>query len=234
MRLAILEDDVTQAAFERDILSAAGHSCHTYLEGHALIRDLRRQAFDLLVLDWNVPDMTGDAVLRWIRHNLPAYLPVLFVTCNPQWRDIEAMLNAGADDYVVKPVSAGVLKARVGALLRRAYHPVPATGKAAVGDFEFDLNAQQVRCKGYPVALTRREFELALLLFQHLGQLVTRAQVLARLRPEADDLPASMMDTHISLVRLKLGLRPENGYRVRFAHGYGYRLEQVTADSSCG
>lgn len=234
MRLALLEDDAAQAMFEHDILTAAGHECQTYTDGHALVRALHRQRFDLLVLDWNVPGMSGEAVLRWVRHHLPAALPVLFVTCNDQAADIAAMLTAGADDYVVKPVCAEVLKARVGALLRRAYQPVPVTGKAAFGDYEFDLNTRQVRSKGRPVALTPKEFELALLLFQHPGQLVTHAQIREGLQLKVSDCPPGMTETYVSMIRVKLGLRPENGFRLRPAHGHGYRLERVSDDATGG
>ncbi|KWN16834.1 hypothetical protein WT83_14105 [Burkholderia territorii] len=234
MRLGILEDDPVQAAFAREVLSSAGHDCRVYAEGHLLVHDLREESFDLLVLDWNVPDMPGTAVLRWVRHHLPGHMPVLFVTCHDQGTDIEAMLNAGADDYIVKPVSAGVFRARVSALLRRAYQPVPNADKAAFGEFDFDLRAKQVYRKGQRIGLTTKEFDLALLLFQHMGQLVSRKQVLETVYPRQGELPAHILETYVLMVRVKLGLNADHGYRLRAAFHYGYRLEPLTEHGGQG
>lgn len=230
MKIAILEDDPAQADFELRVLSAAGHDCEVYGEGHALIHDLRQRGFDLLLLDWNLPDMPGTAVLRWVRRHLSWHVPVLFVTHHDHGEDIEAMLNAGADDYAVKPVAAGVLNARVNALLRRARQAAPAADEVVFGDVVFHMRTRQVRRSDQPVGLTPREFHLALMLFQHMGQLVRRQDVLAVMRLEDGKVPAHILDTHVRLVRLKLGLSPEHGYRLRAAFGYGYRLEPVTAD----
>jgi len=106
MRIAILDDDPSQLEFATQSLSPAGHTCHTFSEGGALIRELRRESFDLIVLDWNVTDMQGDEVLAWVRKHCNETLPVLFMTSRSRESDIVSALNAGADDYVVKPVAA--------------------------------------------------------------------------------------------------------------------------------
>ncbi len=133
----------------------------------------------------------------------------------------------GADDYVVKPVSAAHLLARVGSLLRRAYPHNPAAVREVFGDFEFDLKARQVRIRERSVVLTQKEFELALLLFQRLNRPVSRAHILDRVWKQASDVPSRTMDTHVSMLRAKLGLRPEQGYRLTPIYGYGYRLEHI-------
>lgn len=227
MRIAVLDDDPAQADFVYQTLSAEGHVCHAFAEGRALVKQLRRQSFDLLVLDWNVPDMPGDEVLRWVRQSLPAHLPVLFMTSRSRETDISSMLNIGADDYIVKPVSAGLLLARVGSLLRRAYQLNHASSKEVFGEIEFDLKAKQVAVRGEPAALTLKEFELALLLFQHLSRPLSRAHIMDVIWKQATDIPSRTMDTHVSMLRAKLGLRPENGYRLTPIYGYGYRLEKV-------
>src|SRR5580692_8398238 len=156
MRIAVLDDDPAQADLVCQTLSAAGHICHAYAEGRALVRQLRRQTFDLLVLDWNVPDMSGEEVLRWVRESLSERLPVLFMTSRGRETDITSILNTGADDYLVKPVSGPVLLARVGSLLRRAYFLKPPASKEVFGEFEFDLGAKQVIVGGSPIALTQK------------------------------------------------------------------------------
>jgi len=174
-----------------------------------------------------VPDMSGEEVLLWVRHSLSERLPVLFMTSRAREADITSMLNTGADDYVVKPVSAGILVARIGSLLRRAYQINAVAAKEIFDDFEFDLGAKQVMVKGTAVSLTQKEFELGLLLFQHLSRPLSRTHILDVIWKQATDVPSRTMDTHISMLRSKLGLRPENGYRLTPIYGYGYRLERV-------
>jgi DNA-binding response OmpR family regulator len=137
------------------------------------------------------------------------------------------LLNLGADDYVVKPVSAGVLLARVNSLLRRAYPSKLPAVKEAFGDFEFDRSLEQVILRGNLMELTAKEFALALLLFQHLGRPLSRAHMSEMVWKQASDIPTRTIDTHISTLRAKLDLRPESGYRLTPIYGYGYRLERI-------
>src|SRR6201996_6678326 len=119
MRIAALDDDAAQLERGERVLTEAGHKVQAFALAKPLVAALRRETFDLLVLDWNVPDMSGVEVLRWVRESLSERLPVLFMTSRGRETDITSILNTGADDYVVKPVSAAGLLARVGSLLRR-------------------------------------------------------------------------------------------------------------------
>ncbi|WCM22571.1 response regulator transcription factor [Paraburkholderia bryophila] len=227
MRVAILEDDPVQAHFAMDTLAGAGHVCHEFAKGDDLVRALRRQTFDLMLLDWQVSGASGEEVLRWARQSFVDHLPVIFITARGREDDVTSILNAGADDYIIKPISPGVLLARVTSLLRRTYKTNPGAPREIFGDFEFDIPLAQVLRKGIPLILTQREFNLALLLFQNLGRPLSRAHILELVWKQASDIPSRTMDTHISQVRSKLGLRPENGYRLAPIYGHGYRLEQI-------
>jgi DNA-binding response OmpR family regulator len=229
MRIAVLDDDQEQTEFICNTLTAAGHICHAFASGRDLVRQLRRETFDLLILDWNVPHMSGEEVLRWVRHSLSESLPVIFMTSRSRETDIAAILNLGADDYVVKPVSASVLLARVSSLLRRAYAHSPSATREVYGDYEFDLSAKQLVLKGNAVSLTQKEFDLALLLFRNLSRPMSRAHILDVIWKQDTDIPSRTMDTHVSMLRSKLNLRPEHGYRLAPVYGYGYRLERVEA-----
>jgi DNA-binding response OmpR family regulator len=103
-----------------------------------------------------------------------------------------------------------------------------SAGRAVFGDFEFDFRARAVFVKGRAVTLTQKEFSLALLLFQCIDASLSREQIFEAVWPSSAGAPSRTMDTHISVVRTKLGLRPENGYRLSPIYGYGYRLEQLT------
>ncbi|PLZ03829.1 DNA-binding response regulator [Burkholderia sp. WAC0059] len=232
MRIAVLDDEPDQLEFVCEALTIAGHACHAFSRGEDLLKRLRRETFDLLVLDWLVPDVGGDEVLRWVRLNQRASLPVIFMTNRGRDIDVALMLNSGADDYVVKPVSALVLTARVGALLRRAYGSQQPELTKTFGVYAFDLAARQASVDGCPVYLTHKEFDLALMLFQRLGQPLSRAHIFEAIWRQAEDIPSRTMDTHISVLRSKLNLRPENGFRLTPIYGYGYRLERVDAASA--
>ena len=99
MRIAILEDDDSQRDWMNSFLLALGHVSHPFATSEALLRQLRRENFDLLILDWNIPDMSGLEVVRWVRANLKAKVPVLFVTSHVDEGDLVEALKAGADDF---------------------------------------------------------------------------------------------------------------------------------------
>jgi DNA-binding response OmpR family regulator len=230
MRIAVLEDDPAQADFICQTLSAVGHSCHAFATGPALVRELRSQTFDLLVLDWNVPEMSGEEVLRWVRKSLSEHVPVLFMTSRSFETDIAMILNAGADDYIVKPVSAEILLARVKSLLRRTYQSNHSSTTEVFDEIAFDLKSRVVLVRGAPVTLMQKQFELALLLFQHMSRPLSRSYIRDVVWKQATDVPSRTIDTHVSSLRAKLGLRPENGYRLSPVYGYGYRLERISED----
>ncbi len=227
MRIAVLDDDPAQADFVCETLAAADHSCYSFSEGNLLVERLKRQTFDLLVLDWNVPGMSGEEVLRWVRETLPERVPVVFLTSCGSEAEVTSILALGADDYLVKPVRAEVLRARIASLLRCAYRFNPCEGTETFSDFVFDLRARQTTANGMPIALTAEEFELALLLFRHLGRPLSRARIQETVWNNAADVSPRLVDTQMSVMRAKLKLRPENGYRLAAIHGYGYRLDRV-------
>lgn len=192
-----------------------------------MLHQLRRESFDMLILDWQVPDLSGTEVLQWVREKLSTTLPVLFMTSRSAENDIIAGLDAGADDYMIKPLRRGELVARVQALLRRAYPGQTAEEISQFGVYKFETRACKASVNDVPVEMTQKEFDLALLLFRNLGRPLSRAYILEAVWTRDVDIPSRTMDTHISRVRSKLALRPENGYRLAPVYSYGYRLESV-------
>ena len=223
MRIAVLDDDRSQTDLVSQVLNAAGHVCHAFQSGKEMVNQLRRESFDMLIIDWQVPDLSGADVLRWSREKLPPTLPVLFMTSRSGEDDIVAGLAAGADDYMIKPIRRGELVARVQALLRRAY-----PSQNAVEQIHFEVRTGRLSVSGTPVEVTQKEFDLALLFFRNLGRPLSRAYILEAVWSRDVERPSRTMDTHVSRVRSKLQLRPENGFRLAPVYSYGYRLEQIS------
>jgi len=226
MRIAILDDDKTQLALVSTCLISAGHHCHTFTQGKDLLHHLRRESFDLLVLDWQVPDLSGLEVLQWVRKNVAAPVPVLFMTGRASEADIVDALAAGADDYMVKPIRRAELVARVNALLRRAYPNLQPAEVLRFKQHTFDPHTCEATLDGRPVEMTRKEFDLAVLLFHNIGRALSRSHIMEAVWGRDPNVPSRSMDTHISRVRSKLDLRPTRGYRLSPVYSYGYRLEQ--------
>jgi len=226
MRIAALDDDPLQLEFFTHALTAMGHACRTYTTGAALLKDLRRETFDLLIVDWQLPDIDGPEIITWVRQQLDTELPILFVTHRQSESDIVQGLGCGADDFMVKPVRLAEFKARVGALLRRAY-PNDAQDVLEFGRFRFLPEARGLEMDGKPVELKAREYELALFLFQNMGRLLSRDHLREVIWGHSAEVISRSLDTHVSRLRSLLDLRPANGYMITAVYGVGYRFEAV-------
>lgn len=228
MRIAVLDDDRSQSDLVCQVLTSAGHTCHAFDNGKEMLNQLRRESYDMLVIHWQAPNVSGAEVIHWVRERLPANLPVLFMTSRSSEDDIVAGLAAGADDYMIKPVRRGELVARVQALLRRAYPAQNTVEQIQFGPYIFEVRTGRLTMHGKPVELTQKEFDLALLFFRNIGRPLSRAYILEAVWARDIEIPSRTMDTHVSRVRSKLQLRPEHGYRLAPVYSYGYRLEQIS------
>ncbi|HSX92288.1 MAG TPA: response regulator transcription factor [Hydrogenophaga sp.] len=226
MRLAALDDDVSQLDLIQRSVRAIGYECQLFERGQALLRELRRDSFDLLIVDWQLPDIAGPDVVRWVREHHEHAMPILFLTNRSEERDVVEGLGCGADDYMLKPIRVHELMARVKALIRRSY-PQAEGSALCFGGYTIDLAARTVHYEGRPIELKHREFELARCLFSNTGRLLSRAYLGETVWGRAVEVPSRSLDTHISSLRAKLELRPARGFRLVAVYGQGYRLEAV-------
>lgn len=228
MKIAYLEDDDILAKHVGETLVSNGHECELFHDGSQLIRRLKREHFDLLLLDWTVPGVTGYQVTIWARANLSERVPILFMTSRLLEADVVTALSSGADDYMIKPLRSGELLARIHALGRRA-HPDSSRAQAVieVGRYRIDPGSRACFLREAPIELTGREFDLVLLLFQHVGRVLSRDHIGGTLWGQSQSAISRTLDTHMSRVRSKLQLRPDNGVRLMPVYGLGYRLEVV-------
>lgn len=230
LRIALLEDDRDQGALITAWLEEGGYHGYHFLSAKDLQRALQRDSFDLLILDWILPESSGIEVLQWARQNLDWRIPVIFMTRKDSDDDVVYALEQGADDYVSKPVSRGVVMARVRAMERRVFGEKTEKEIIKAGQFEIDPSAGTVIRDGEAVNLTDREVKLAILLFSNIGRLLSRDYLLENVWGINPDVVTRTVDTHVSRLRQKLELYPENGWQLKAVYQHGYRLEQVTAE----
>lgn len=230
MRIAVLEDDPSLAEMIEIVLAHGGHTPHAFADCRSLITRLRRESFDLLLLDWNLPDRSGVDVLAWSREHCEPPPPVIMVTSRSDADDIVTALEQGADDYVVKPILPAVLLARVEALLRRTYRAPPeASAVEELHGATFNHADTIVSIDGKDVQLTSKEFGLAATLFRNLDRPLSRSHLLEAVWGRNPDLPTRTLDVHISRIRTRLGLKPPGEFRLTPVHSFGYRLERATS-----
>ena len=226
MRVAVLEDDVAQLELLSHWLKLAGHTSHGYQLGEVLLRELIRESFDVLVLDWNLPDISGVEVLRSVRQL--SNVPVLFCTARGDESDVVSALRAGADDYLVKPARRMELIARLGAVKRRSQGLESQAFE--VGAFSVNCQARTIRRNGVPLELSNKDFDLSALFLQNVGRLLSRQVIRDAVWGSQLNLQSRTLDTHASRVRTALGLIPEHGWRLTAVYGHGYRLEQCKSE----
>jgi two-component system, OmpR family, response regulator RegX3 len=230
VRIALVEDDREIGQLMGLWLKEAGFTYQHYTDGKTFLRDLQRESFDLLVLDWMLPDMNGDQILLWVREHIDWPLPVIFVTALDSEEDIVRGLSLGADDYMTKPLRRNEFLARLRALGRRTYAHPEEKAKFLLPPYEVDVASRTILVSGKSVELTQKEYELAYFLLRNVGRILSRGHILENVWGQAEKLNTRTVDTHISRIRGKLGFLPENGWRLSSVYTHGYRLEQLASE----
>ncbi len=229
MHIGVLEDDIDQARLIGHWLGQQEHQTTTFEKGQDLITAVRSERFDMIILDWELPDIDGLSVLKWLRRHVDQDLPIIFMTARDDESDVVAALSAGADEYLTKPLRQHETLARIEAVARRSQieDDLPEDTNREFGPLAYNLANQQVLLQGEPVSLTRREFELIVMLLDNLGRLVPREAILKEIWGLNGNVVTRTVDTHISRVRRKLNLTPEAGWLLKGVYHHGYRLERL-------
>lgn len=234
----VVEDDPSIRQSLIEVLAEHGYAVRSAGDGFGALREVTQSPVDAVVLDLGLPDLDGGDALRMIRGI--SSVPVLVATARDDEAEIIRLLNAGADDYLVKPFSGGQLIARLSAVLRRTSHLPPAHGAhgargplpaaaaeplrpTTVGELAVDPGARTAYLSGRELRLTRREFDLLAFLAHHTGQVVSKRRLLTEVwrEPYVDD---QTVDVHLSSLRRKLGERAAAPRYLLTVRGVGIKL----------
>ena len=224
MNLLVIEDDDETGQFIKNGLVQAGHKVDLTDNGQDGLYLATTGDFDLIVIDRMLPLVDGLTIVRTLRAS-DNRIPIVVLSALGEIDHRVAGLNAGADDYLVKPFAFSELEARVGALLRRVAPEGPET-LLRVGDLEMNLITREVERNGKSIDLQPREFRLLEYLMRHAGQVLTRTMLLEHVWDYHFDPQTNVIDVHVSRLRSKI----DKGFDAQLLHtvrGAGYKLASL-------
>ena len=225
MKILLVEDDEETADYVADGLAREGHVIDRASNGREGLILAAAQEYDVMVVDRLLPELDGLALVKTVRA-AGIKTPVLFLTAVDGVSDRVEGLDAGGDDYLTKPFAFAELAARINALARRPALTSEST-VLRVGDLELDLLRRTCRCGDRQIDLQPREFRLLEYLMRHPGQVVTRTMLLEHVWDFHFDPRTTVVETHISRLRAKLGLGENEQAIIETVRGAGYRLCNV-------
>ena len=200
MHIAIVDDDPDIAALMMLWLEEEGHDCTHYAGGQDFIKVVRNKNFDIVLLDWIMPEFDGEETLNWIKSHDDVDVPVIFVTQRANEDDVAKILTLGADDYITKPIRHKEMIARINAVARRT-NPHVNDEVIELTPYRIDSTSREVRVDGEQIMSAVWGYDLG--------------------------LNTRTVDTHMSRIRKKLEIAPEKGWRLSSIYHQGYRLEHL-------
>ena len=222
-RILVIEDEPQMLLGLRDNLELEGYEVQTAADGEEGLAKAAAFAPDLVILDVMLPRKNGFDVCRELRARSNS-TPVVMLTARSAETDKVLGLELGADDYVTKPFSITELLARVRAVLRRTASHKPATDSVRIGEIEVDFKLHQARRGRSRIEFTAREFELLRYFVQHIGQVVTREQILNEVWGYEEFPTTRTIDNFVAKLRQKIERSPHAPEHILTIHGSGYKF----------
>lgn len=231
LHIAILEDDTDLAVNMGKFLSMSGHTSRIFKDGQNLISAVSDGRFDMFVLDWHVPIMSGLEVLKTLRGQYKVTRPVIFLTSVSDELQMAKALNMGADDYWVKPVQLNHFIQRLTSFGQPEYEDRDMLDGHPICGYHFDSTSNTVRFNLTSVTLNERDFVIAKMLFKRIGRPVSRHELLNSIWGTVDSLSSKELDQHIFRIKQLLNLGVYNqSLRLTSITGFGFRLNQIFLD----
>ncbi len=223
-RVVLVEDDIEIRRLVAEALADQGHDVESAASAMEGLELAIKENPDLVILDLGLPDVDGSELLRMIR--AVSEVPVIVITARGADDVVVKTLDAGADDYLVKPFSVSQLVARIRAVLRRGSSKPDAPLR--VGDLEIDVGGREARLDGVLLDLSPKEFDLLRLLAESSGQVVSKREIMAEVWREPYGGSDRTIDVHLSWLRSKLGESAQDPRYLQTVHGVGVKLVDPT------
>ena len=225
MLVTLLDYDKEQRSSLEGILSGAGYQCTTLVNSKSLIDNLVTAEPDLLIAHFQ-SDQETVTVLTSVNKLWPE-VPVLLITGRSPDNPLAQLLAESSADFLIKPVRASEFRLRINILATRHRPEAVKDNALTFGEYIFNKRLTQVMLNGQSISLTQKEFELALFFFQNLDRPLSRAFIHEAIWSQDAEFSSRTLDTHVSRVRNKLGLKPAAGYRLAPVYSFGYKLERL-------
>lgn len=222
-RVALLEDNPIESEGLARLLEENNYQVISFRSGNAFIESLKSESFDLALLDWNVPDLNGYEVLKYLRNKLKSSCVVLMLTSRVSEYDVVHALNSGADDFMQKPWGSFELLARINALMRRR-RQTSVNQDARFGSFLINLRTKHAWRNGQLLHLNAKEFLLFHLFLTNMNCPLSRSHIIDVVW-DGEAPEGRIVDVYVSRIRNKAALTMENGYRLHSIYKYGYQLD---------
>lgn len=223
-KLYYAEDDITIARSVQEYLNQQDYTTQIFPTIGQVKQALEKNVPDLLLVDWNMPDGSGDELCRWVRRRWEK-LPILFLTVRGDARDVVSGFENGADDYVTKPFELEILASRIRALLRRAgQNPKEEEGILRCGQIRLDERKTAVFCGQEEIGLSRPEYGILLILMKNRGRTVTRRQLLEQVWDREGNF---VNDNTLTVTMKRLREKLHNPACLKTIRSFGYRMEDV-------
>jgi two-component system KDP operon response regulator KdpE len=223
-RVLVVDDDAQLLRALRITLTARGYTVIAAADGTTALAAASRTPPELIILDLGLPDLDGGELLRMLR--AVSAVPVIVATARDDDTSVVRALDAGADDYVVKPFSSGQLEARIRAVLRRAAGVDPGPAPVTVGELTVDPRSRRVTRAGRPVDLSPKEFDLLAYLAARAGTVVPKRELLTEVWQQPYGGSDKTVDVHLSWLRRKLGESAAEPGLLQTVRGVGVRLAE--------
>jgi DNA-binding response OmpR family regulator len=220
MKIGIFHHQASEAGRISVMLARLGHRPVALNDGAAVLETVPLEHFDLLIMRWDGAELCGVAVMHRLQQQLDRVPPVLMLMTP----DAPGGIAEAADAQIEEPVTDAALAAALASVMGAASGRMPPGSN---DELQLVSAKQQVMVRGHAVQLTAKEYALAKLLLDSVGEALSRDRIMAMIWGRADQAGSRTLDAHIAQVRKRLSLHPEHGWRLSSVYGFGYRLDRV-------
>ena len=227
MRIALLEDNQSQIDLLTSLLGRAGFKCHIFAYGSDLVQAHSAEPSEPSSIEWRLPEISGEAVLARVRDESRTSPPQISAAVRELEGHDAALPRKDVGSALLHSGQYSAFLRRMETAMRETTNKIYVEERITLGEFQIDVSNHRILRHGVEAEITLKDFEFAVYLFLNLGRVLSRAQLLEAVWGTHPNNSTRTVATHASRIRSKLGLVPENGWRLMATYKHGYRLDQL-------